>query len=93
MSHKSGRGGPITPSQRCVCAGRQLHDGDDMDHGCRDEAEARAWLERSGLPHTFTVHTGRRWDQHDPEKKPEYGLQLYFQAQCPAPLLRLPGPW
>jgi hypothetical protein len=63
----------------------------DMDHGCRDEAEARAWLERSGLPHTFTVHTGRRWDQHDPEKKPEYGLQLYFQGAMSSTTFEIAG--
>ena len=32
----------------------------DCDHGNRTEADAREWIQRAGLPKTYTVHTGRR---------------------------------
>lgn len=63
----------------------------DMDHGCSNEAEAAAWLERSGLPRTFTVHTGRRWNPKDPDKKPEYGVQLYFKGTMPSTTFEIAG--
>jgi hypothetical protein len=56
----------------------------DCDHGNRTEAEARAWMDRAGLPRTFTVRTGRRWDPKDPERKPEFGIQLYYAGAMPS---------
>ena len=41
----------------------------DSDHGLANEEEFKAWLEKTGLPPTFTVRTGRR---------PEFGVQMYF---------------
>ncbi len=32
----------------------------DCDHGNGTEADARAWMRRTTLPETYTVHTGRR---------------------------------
>ena len=56
----------------------------DCDHGNATEADAREWMRRAGLPETYTVHTGRRWDERDPERKPEYGVQLYYSESMPS---------
>ena len=63
----------------------------DMDHGASNEEEALAWLDRSGLPRTFTVHTGRRWNPKDAEKKPEFGIQLYFNGTMPSTTFEIAG--
>ena len=54
----------------------------DCDHGNTTEAEARAWMQRAGLPSTYTVHTGRRVNPKD--GKPEYGVQLYYADTMPS---------
>jgi len=43
----------------------------DCDHGLNDLDDLRHWRERSGLPWTYAVHTGRR---------DSYGVQLYYQG-------------
>lgn len=55
----------------------------DCDHGNATEEEALAWTKRAGLPETYTVHTGRRWDPKDPERKPESGIQVYYSCAMP----------
>jgi hypothetical protein len=50
----------------------------DCDHGNATESDARAWMERAGLPLTYTVHTGRRANPKD--GTPEYGVQLYYSG-------------
>jgi hypothetical protein len=54
----------------------------DCDHGNATEADARAWMERAGLPKTYTVHTGRRSNPKD--GTPEYGVQLYYSEAMPS---------
>lgn len=54
----------------------------DCDHGNRIEADAREWVQRSGLPETYTVHTGRRINPKD--GTPEYGVQLYYSEEMPS---------
>jgi len=54
----------------------------DCDHGNATEADARAWMERAGLPTTYTVHTGRRSNPKD--GTPEYGVQLYYSEAMPS---------
>jgi len=46
----------------------------DCDHGLKNEQGFRDWRERSGLPVTYTVRTGRRDD---------YGVQMYFSDVIP----------
>jgi hypothetical protein len=54
----------------------------DCDHGNATEADARDWMQRAGLPQTYTVHTGRRTNPKD--GTPEYGVQLYYSGNMPA---------
>jgi len=54
----------------------------DCDHGNASEADAWAWMERAGLPKTYTVHTGRRANPKD--GTPEFGVQLYYSDAMPS---------
>jgi hypothetical protein len=54
----------------------------DCDHGSATEADALAWMNRAGLPRTYTVHTGRRVNPKD--GTPEYGVQLYYANTMPS---------
>lgn len=48
----------------------------DCDHGNATKEDALRWIQRGGLPITYTVHTGRRFNPDTGQ--PEFGLQLYY---------------
>ena len=56
----------------------------DCDHGNRNETDFRHWVDREGLPKTYTVHTGRRLSKKD--GAPEYGVQMYYSTPGEEPL-------
>jgi len=47
----------------------------DVDHGLKDEANFIAWRDRNRLPATYTVRSGRRFDD---DGNPEFGVQSYY---------------
>lgn len=53
----------------------------DCGHGNGTESDARAWMTRSGLPDTYTVHTGRRMSK---DGFSEYGVRLYYSETMPS---------
>ena len=48
----------------------------DVDHGLKTYEDFLRFKELLGLPDTYTVHTGRRFNKDTGE--PEYGVQMYF---------------
>jgi hypothetical protein len=46
----------------------------DIDYGLEDKAALFAWMQRNGIPNTYTVRSGSR---------PEYKAHLYFDGALP----------